>query len=202
MAYRDTSITIFYHVAQMGLWEKVDAEITACLNASGILDHAKLVRNECSNISLFEFPTIDMLRAHAASNDGMILYVHTKGVSRTGPSIDDWRACMLYWMVERWRECVDKLLKGHDVVGYTRCDRPLPHFQGNYWWARSSYIRTLGDPRKVQFIPSVSNQGERHKAEFWLLGNRKVKLYEAYNHRLRPYSDRNPRERYVGKSFA
>lgn len=201
MAYRGHRVVIFYHVAQMGIWETVDAEIMGRLKASGLLEHAELVRNQCEDVSTFEFPTIDMLRQHAAAHDSMILYLHTKGVSRTGPSIDDWRACMLYWMVERWKECVDKLRRGYDAVGYTLCQRPLPHFQGNFWWAKSTYIRTLDDVRKVTFIPSVANQGERHKAEFWLLGNKDVRLYEAYNHKLRPYSDRNPRERYVGKPF-
>lgn len=201
MAYRETRITIFYHVAVMGLWKTVDSEIMDRLQASGILEHAELVRNQCEDISLYEFPTIDLLREYAATNDGLILYLHTKGVSRTGPSVDDWRACMLYWMVDRWRECVDKMIKGYDVVGYTRCDRPLPHFQGNFWWAKTSYVRTLGDQRHVKFIKSVPNQGERHKAEFWIL-TKPGKFYEAYNHKLRPYSDRNPRHRYVGKPFA
>lgn len=200
MAYRDTRLRIFYHVAQMGTWETVDAEIMRCLNESGILDHAELVRNECADVSRFEFPTIDLLHKYAAENDGAVLYLHTKGVSKTGPSIDDWRACMLYWMVERWRECADKIIKGYDVVGYTRCDRPLPHFQGNFWWAKTSYVRKLNDVRKIRFIKSVSNQGERHKAEFWIL-SKPGSFYEAYNHRVRPYSECNPRSRYVGQPF-
>ncbi len=201
MAYRNKRLTVVYHVAHLGIWESVDAEIMACLKASGLLDHAEFVRNDCEDTSLFEFPTIELLRKHADDNDSMILYLHTKGVSRTGPSIDDWRACMLYWMVERWNECVDKLIKGYDAVGYTRCERPLPHFQGNFWWAKSSYIRTLGDPRDIEFIPSVSNQGERHKAEFWIL-SKPGRFYEPYNHRpVRPYADRNPRSSYEGKAF-
>jgi hypothetical protein len=107
---------------------------------------------------------------------------------------------MLYWMVERWRECVGKLGQGYDTVGYTRCERPLPHFQGNFWWATSQYLRTLDDPRTIKFIPSVANQNERHKCEFWLL-SKPGKFYEPYNHKLRPYSDRNPRSRYVNKPF-
>jgi hypothetical protein len=85
-------------------------------------------------------------------------------------------------------------------VGITRCDSPLPHYQGNFWWAKSSYLRTLGDVRDVRFKKAVSNQGERHKAEFWLL-SKPGKFYQPYNYNLRPYSDRNPRSRYVGKAF-
>lgn len=199
--YRNTKIAVFYHVARMGLWEAVDREIMGSLRSSGLLAHADhFVRNECADVSQFEFPTIDLLREYAAANDCAILYLHTKGVSRTGPSIDDWRACMLYWMVERWRECVEKIDRGFDAVGYTRCERPLPHFQGNFWWARSSHVRLLDDQRTVQFVPSVSNQGERHKAEFWIL-SKPGKFYQPYNHRVRPYSERNPRSRYEGLPF-
>jgi hypothetical protein len=199
--YRNTKLAVFYHVAQMGAWEAVDAEIMGSLNASGLLAHADhFVRNVCADVSLYEFPTIDLLRAHAATNDCAILYLHTKGVSRTGPSIDDWRAAMLYWMVERWRECADKLIKGFDVVGYTRCERPLPHFQGNFWWAKASHVRKLPDQRAIKFIPSVANQGERHKAEFWIL-SKPGRFYEPYNHKVRPYSEMNPRSRYEGKPF-
>lgn len=200
MAYRNARIAVFYHVARLGIWESVDAEIMRCLAASGLLEHAAFVRNECDGTE-YEFPTIDLLRQHATDNDGAVLYIHTKGVVRSGPSIDDWRAAMLYWMVERWRECVYKLLKGYDAVGYTRCERPVPHFQGNYWWAKTSYLRTLGDPRAIEFVPSVSNQGERHKAEFWIL-SKPGKFYQPYSHRpVRPYADRNPRSSYEGRPF-
>ncbi len=196
-----TKLVVFYHVAHMGTWEAVDREIMGCLKASGLLGSAELVRNDCEDVSQFEFPTIDLLHEHAKANDSFVLYIHTKGVTKDFPCIDDWRACMLYWMVERWRECVAKLQAGRDVVGYTRCERPLPHFQGNFWWARSSYIRTLGNVRDVRFLKSVANQGERHKAEFWVLSNPRGRFYQAYNHGVRPYSERNPRERYVGKKF-
>lgn len=172
----------------------------ASLNSSGLLDYAdSFVRNECDG-SLFEFPTIDLLHQHAVEHDGLVFYLHTKGVTKPEPCIDDWRACMLYWTVERWRECADKLIKGYDVVGITRCDKPLPHYQGNFWWAKCSYLRTLDDVRKVKFIKSVSNQGERHKAEFWIL-SKPGKFYQPYHHNVRPYSERNPRSRYEGKSF-
>lgn len=198
--YRDTRLAVFYHVACMGQWRAVDDEIMSCLLGSGLFDYADhFGRNVCEDVSRYEFPTIDLLREYAATHEGVVLYLHTKGVSRTGPSIDDWRACMLYWMVERWRECVDKLAR-FDVVGYTRCERPLPHFQGNFWWAKTSHIRKLGDPHDLQFTPSVPNQGERHKAEFWVL-SKAGRFYEPYNHRLRPYADRNPRSRYEGKPF-
>lgn len=202
MADSKTRLSVYYHVACMGTWESVDREIMAALSKSGLLDEAALfVRNVCADVSLFEFPTIDMLYADAKENDGFVLYLHTKGVTKPNQQpINDWRACMIYWMVERWRECVQKLAIGYDALGITRCEKPLPHYQGNFWWAKNSYIRTLDDVRTVKFTPSVSNQGERHKAEFWIM-SKPGRFYEPYNHRVRPYIERNPRERYVGKPF-
>ncbi len=204
MTYLGKRLSVFYHVARMGIWEAVDKEIMSRLTASGLLEHAEFVRNDCEDVSLFEFPTLDLLRHHAADNESIVLYLHTKGASNGGPSIDDWRACMLYWMVERWRECVDQIIKGYDAVGINRRETPMAHFQGNFWWATSSHINKLGDVRKVPFKPvrpkSERPQGERHKAEFWIL-SKPGKFYQPYNHDVRPYSQLNPRARYEGRPF-
>ncbi len=200
--YRNTRLAVVYHVAHMGTWQAVDAEITERLDASGLLEHADcFVRNDCRSVELYEFPSFDLLRGFAAANPSFaILYLHTKGVTKPEPCIDDWRASMLYWMVERWRECLDKLIAGHDVVGPNLVHLPIPHFQGNFWWAKASHLNRLGDVREVAFTKSVDNQGERHKAEFWLL-TKQAKIYEPYHHRVRPYSQLNPRSNYVGKKF-
>lgn len=191
-------IAVFYHVARLGSWEAVDAEIMAALKGSGLLEQAELVRNECEP-EAFEFPTIDLLRQYAAMNDAHILYLHTKGVSHSKASIDDWRAAMLYWMVTRWRECVAKL-EQYDAVGYSHVETPIPHFQGNFWWTKAEHIRKLGNPQDITFKPTVSNQSDRHKAEFWLL-SRPAKWYQPYHHRLNPYVARNPRRNYEGRPF-
>lgn len=55
--YRNIKVAVFYHCAHIGTWESVDKEIMASLNASGLLEHADFVRNDCDGV-LFEFPTI------------------------------------------------------------------------------------------------------------------------------------------------
>lgn len=192
-------VAVFYHCARLGAWEAVDKEIMSALTASGLLDHTdKFVRNECAP-DVFEFPTIELLREHAAVNEGAILYLHTKGASRPAQSIDDWRACMLYWTVERWRECVAKLAS-YDAVGVCQVDTPIPHYQGNFWWATAAHIRKLGDPHAITFRPRVANQGERHKAEFWVQ-SAAGKFYKGYHHKIDPYATRNPRASYEGRAF-
>src|SRR6476646_9849322 len=103
----NTRIAVFYHVAKMGSWESVDNEIMTRLKVSGLLSSADLfVRNVCSDTNLYEFPTIELMRGLAATGDYAVCYVHTKGVTMPTPQIADWRACLLYWTVTRWSECV------------------------------------------------------------------------------------------------
>lgn len=193
-------VAVFYHVAHLGSWEAVDAQIMGALTESGLLERADVfVRNDCRHTELYEFPTLEMLHAFAQRNDYCVLYLHTKGVTLPIESVDDWRACMLYWMVERWRECVAKL-ETHEAVGCNHISSPVRHFQGNFWWARSRLIRKLGPVQDVTFTPTYANQTERHKAEFWLLG-RGANAYMPYHHRLNPYESPNPRENYEGLVF-
>lgn len=195
-------LAVFYHVAHLGSWLAVDAQITAALTTSGLLDAADVfIRNDCTNVELFELPTINMLRTFSLDHGNYdVLYVHTKGVTQRRPCIDDWRACMLYWTVERWRECVEKLHAGYDAVGISRMENPLPHFQGNFWWATTDHLRHLQPVQRVVYKPSWPNQGERHKAEFWVIGTG-GKAYSPYHHKINPYAVRNPRASYVGRKF-
>jgi hypothetical protein len=194
-------IAVFFHVAQIGEWQSVDREITAALEESGLRERADIfVRNECRDTGLFEFPTLNMLREFAAQHDYFALYLHTKGVTRPSDSVSDWRACMLYWVVHRWRECVEKLKAGYDAVGINVIDAPVRHFQGNFWWSATPFLRRLGPVQGANYRPTCHDQTERHKAEFWLLRNG-ASVYSPYHHRLNPYITRNPRESYVGKAF-
>lgn len=188
-------IAIFYHVARIGsFWQNIDREIMHSLKSSGLLERADyFIRNETNGDS-YEFPTIDMLDAFATTYDVDILYIHTKGASRNSKSIDDWRACMLYWLVDHWRDCVEKLER-FDAVGINHMETPSKHFQGNFWWSKSSHIRKLGTVRSAEFTPNKEDQTERHKAEFWLLSQPGV-CYSPYHHNLDPYQTENPKSRY------
>lgn len=182
----------------MGNWKEVDAEIMKRLKDSGLLDVADVfVRNECSDLNLYEFPTLQMLDQFCVYNQNYyVFYIHTKGVSRPNfKPIEDWRECMLYFNVDNWKECVEKLDEGFDAVGINHIPTPIPHFQGNFWWTKATHITQLGNLKDVSWILEV-NQTERHKAEFWLL-SKEAKVYEFYNHHINPYVLENPKENYV-----
>ena len=197
-------LAVFYHCAQIGeRWQAIDRQIMERLRHSGLLDVADLfIRNDCRDASLFEFPTLNMLHEFSrnAGSNYYLFYLHTKGVTQPIQSVDDWRECMLYWNVERWRECVAKLDAGFDAVGINHMSGPLRHFQGNFWWTRAPFVRKLGRVQDVVYKPTQPNQTERHKAEFWIIG-KGANAYEPYHHRIDPYCTRNPREKYVGRKF-
>lgn len=191
-------IAIFYHCALMGNWKQVDKEIMGKLKESGLLERADVfVKNQCKDIGLYEIPTLGMIYQFATKNpDYYILYIHTKGVSKPdSDNVKDWRACLLYWNVERWRNCIEKLDKGYDAVGIDIHDFPINHFRGNYWWAKAKHIRQLGLAQKINTKGKEKFIDERHKAEFWIL-SREAKTFSFYLYKDNPYITPNPRSNY------
>ena len=102
-----------------------------------------------------------------------VLYAHSKGASysRADPFRDAWRKSMTTAVVVRWRRCL-RLLRDHDLVGchWLTPERwgavpdfgECPYFGGNFWWARSEWLATLGPP-----LPGPK---ERWAAEPWVGG--------------------------------
>ena len=95
---------------------------------------------------LWEYPTLELVKRNceAADEEYNIFYFHLKGLSRLGnQNVTDWRKFMEYWMIDRWQECVEKLENGYDLVGTNIIEQPWLHSSGNFWWSKSSYIKTL-----------------------------------------------------------
>ena len=100
--------------------------------------------------SEYEAPTLTHLYNKALQKDGQYLYIHSKGISHKNPNpaIDNWRDILNHHLISRWRECVDRL-SDHDVVAVR--DRHVANVgeilvSGNFFWANSSYIKTLEPP--------------------------------------------------------
>jgi hypothetical protein len=84
-----------------------------------------------------------------------------------------WRDLMEYWNIERWDLLCSKLNQGFDVAGNEWMDEPWPHFSGNVWWAKSSYIRKLPAlplPLDINTPATIDLKGHppRHEAEAWM----------------------------------
>ena len=98
----------------------------------------------------FEKTTLEKVHPHVTVDD-KVLYIHTKGVCHCSLNIDDWRLFMLYHLVKRFKECVQKLDEGYDTVGCNFKDEDItqPHFSGNFWWVTGKYFLTL--PHDLSF---------------------------------------------------
>lgn len=138
----------------------------------------------------WEYKTLELLYNFAFKNDRNILYVHSKGVNRIDKNdcVEDWRNYMSYFLIEQYKICID-YLKNNDTVGVDLRATPTLHYSGNFWWAKSDYVKRLCHPRNA---PDVINS-YRHKNEFWIcseLGNHfcahesGINVYERHLHRF------------------
>lgn len=108
-----------------------------------------------------------------------VLYFHTKGCSTISDSnpnktpdvkrkrnTNSWRNLMDWVCITNWRDRV-KELEIYDTTGCRFGSGPSPHYSGNFWWAKASYIKTLITPKEY-----THPWGERMKCEFWICSGR------------------------------
>jgi len=205
-------IAIFYHIGQIGIGAFVYINQVHRLYASRLIKEADYIHFGVNgNQELFNVPdkakviynqnhkeeteTLMSLRDFCKQNpDYKVLYFHTKGVSKESMNAESWRLMMEYFVIDRWKECVE-CLNDYDVVGsnlkvlgpttwsdgtQTWEKAGTQHFVGNFWWANASYMNTLND----EFLKSDF----RLDREFWIgTGNGKMKsLYQPEDHE--PYT--------------
>jgi hypothetical protein len=76
------------------------------------------------------------------------LYLHTKGITQTNSNVENWRYLMEYFLIGKWRDCIQEL-NNHDTVGVNKLgpkkDWHTEHYSGNFWWATSDYFNKLPD---------------------------------------------------------
>lgn len=128
-----------------------------------------------------EAETLKWVRDYAKDNpEDYILYFHMKGISKQNEATEDWRKYMEYFAIERWKDCVAKLDEGYDCCGVMlNSQTPIgywPHFSGNFWWAKASYINTL----KHEYLELPW----RYYREFWIGSNPDMKAFEFHNSRM------------------
>lgn len=163
-------IVIFFHIACMGNYEEVASEIVSCIIDNELYTRCKKIYysmignpkseelinylknydkfelcHSSTNIEECEYPTLMKLQksAQATEREVYLLYIHTKGVSIPDNNNKQlWRKRLLQKTVKEWKECVSLLENGNDISGCGWRDNDNI-FQGNIWWAKSSYIKKL-----------------------------------------------------------
>lgn len=179
-------INIFIHACNATGWREILQELIDDLIESGLYDACQQIYCGCScdacntelpdllhryskiklmekfNDNTWENGTINTLYEFSRKEDSYILYLHTKGVRNRSLRSKYWRQLMALYVIENWRVCVHILRTGMYTVGTMMTYYPKPHYSGNFWWADSTYLRTL------PFIKDVQN---RMNAEYHLLSN-------------------------------
>lgn len=168
-------IAIFYHIAQIGLSAFIYQSQLHRLYASGLIQEADYIHFGVNgDQELFNVPkkaiikrntnwkeeteTLISLKNFAEENpEYKILYLHTKGVSKGTLATNAWRLMMEYFVIDKWKECVN-MLNTYDCVGSNlnpvgetlwgdgSITKPIEgsyNFTGNFWWANGKHINTL-----------------------------------------------------------
>jgi hypothetical protein len=177
-------LTHFYHVFADGDWLTPATEHIEELALSGLIDNLddlflgvvgspenrEKVKRELPGVCVAECATgweqVTLQKVHefAQQDDGAIFYAHTKGAWSNSELARQWRVSMTHDTVTRWKECVTALQVVEAAGPYWLNSWEPEHvdhdffFAGNFWWARSDYVRTL-DPVGVE---------NRYQAEGWI----------------------------------
>lgn len=151
----------------------LNGNLTEFLDLARLLENNQNVRIVHTHVTagLMEWPGLDFVKRHcdAATAEEYVMYFHIKGVTHPhNAGIHDWRRYLEYWNIDCWQDCVALLDQGHDTVGTNFINEPFlgadqrpcnwNHYSGNFWWARSSYIKRLTPlPHPDTYIPGTTS---------------------------------------------
>lgn len=173
-----------------GLYEKTDVLYISCIisKEEDIDSIRDLVgREKCKIISKeydgmkYEFPALEFIYDLSKKEDFLVYYFHTKGISRTiknekaKNNVEAWRKMMEYFNFYKYKVAINVL---NDFDTYGAClkeYKTTTFYDGNFWWSKSSYIRTLP-------ILSEENKKNRYWAEHWLC-LKSTKRFSAFDAR-------------------
>jgi len=127
-------LAIFYHISQIGLGAFYYQQQVHILYTSGLISQASHIHFGVNgDRELFNVPesvvivrnqnwkeeteTLMSLRDFCKNNpDHKVLYFHMKGVTKESMNGESWRLMMEYFVIDKWKECVE-YLNEYDAVG-------------------------------------------------------------------------------------
>jgi hypothetical protein len=123
----------FIHIGIVG-----EAEMFSLPQKARVQYNKRLTKDEGETVE-------SMYKFSKENRDYKVLFFHAKGASRQFvPQLHAWRMFLEYYVIDKWRECIDKL-EEYDSVGVKLRMKPYPHYSGNFWWANSNYLATLDE---------------------------------------------------------
>lgn len=201
----EEKIYVFWHLCGMNNWRGIAEDQYQTMESCGLMDRVEQVNltflgkdrkdinwlekkskkinvsNYSSDLRQYERTCLNGLRDWSEKNEGLVMYIHGKGVSRTKQknNVWGWRKMLEYFIVESHDKCVSNM-KNIDTLGGNVCivgrkadDLGRPghgmHYSGNFWWSRASYIKSL--PRIREDIRLDINGNYYKQCEYWLLSS-------------------------------
>ena len=127
------------------------------------------------------------LDAEAAGRDGVVLYLHSKGVTHAAdPEVADrvraWREAMEWVCVGEWRSALRHLAllcgAGGGAAGMNARHEPWPHLSGNFWWATTSHLAALPSEIGPAYLDPERWIGRRDEGFLMGLADTRVDHYK------------------------
>jgi hypothetical protein len=142
---------IFDEMINSGLYDNTNEIHCVIVNDNGgIIEDDRLKKDKFKLIyggdsNRYERSTLLYMREYSNNCEpSYFWYVHTKGMRWFGTEkeepVIDWIVFMLYWNFKKWKRVVE-FLNNYEVCGCNYRDGNDKHFSGNFWWARSDYIK-------------------------------------------------------------
>lgn len=176
----------------------------------------EMLTNIESDATITENVTMQKIYNDAQNEDTNLLYVHTKGITSlikhfNRGNVHDymkyyyWRQYLNWGVLTKWIRCYNQTLYLNDVAGINYRDNPSPHFSGNFWWSKSSYIKTLPDPSTLDWWNKLQRNttdswlkvaSHRFRDEMWVCSNTK-KIYNIHSMEENPASELITTRRYL-----
>lgn len=162
---------IYFHICILNNWIEISNKLWEAIVVSGLYNKVDEIRcvvlgtpvdlvptflfdtkvkvlYQDPDMSQFERIILHIIHNEAlnATEEFRILYIHSKGITHNNqnPGVNDWLDYMSYFNIQRHEQCMREL-EQCDAVGVNLQTEPHVHFSGNFWWSKSSHIRTLNN---------------------------------------------------------
>jgi hypothetical protein len=192
--WKEIFMNLYNHIVNSGLYNlvnKIKCGVLSKTNEEPLsffnnLNDNKLEFYICNNLDSYETYTINILHENALNEDFYVLYIHTKGCTRTSITITDWVDYLVYFNIDNYKICMEKLLN-NDAVGVNLQNTPVTHYSGNFWWSKSSYLKKLN-----KCVHTCHNS-----PEFWLTEKNIGNYISLWNSGVNHYNVRYEKHNYV-----
>ena len=188
-----------------GLYDWCDKLEITCINTNNDFTAVEELVKDLNKVNLtkttynsYEYEGINKVWEYSQNYKGKVLYFHTKGVSNTYNNLEEkkessrkkqgitwWKEAMEYFVIDNYKECIQKLDK-YDQCGLTNING---WWWGNFWWSNLSWPKSNEKP----------DRGDRWYFEAWLTQHRSPSVYEFYHFEFNPYYTNLPNDIYINK---